>query len=87
MKVVMKMEFEPYSPIATISGILSMLTIDGIINSYLMLITIICGTISIAKIIIRLITIIRDYIKRKKTARETLKNLDELEEEIKHDIK
>lgn len=81
------MKYELYSPTAAICGILSMVTLDEIISTYLMLITIICGTISIVRTLIHVFKIIHDFVTRKKTASETIKNLDELEEEIKNDLK
>lgn len=71
-------DFDILSPITTISGVISILPVDKIVSTYALLITVVCGSVSIFRVILHIIHAVKKFRAGKLTIDEAIKEFDEL---------
>lgn len=67
------------SPLTTISGIITFSPVEQIVSIYALVITIVCGTVSLFRITLHAIRSIKKYRHGKLTLDEAIKEFDEME--------
>lgn len=73
-------DFDILSPISAVSGVISLIPLDIVINGYALFITIICGSVSVFRITLHVIRAIRKFKHGKLTLDEAISEFDKMED-------
>lgn len=68
-----------FEPVTAAAGTISFIPLDGAINTYAMFVTLVCGTISLVKVVLKLIRLIQRYHAGKLTLDDTIEEIEKME--------
>lgn len=71
-------DFDILSPITAISGVITILPVDKMVSAYALLITVVCGSVSVFRIVLHIIRAVKKFRAGKLTLDEAIKEFDEL---------
>lgn len=73
--------------ITVVGGVTHHLVDIPVFDTYIAVVTIFCGTVAVIRAGIKIFNVTRDFLKKKKTAKETRDAVEEIFEEMEDSIK